>query len=89
MGEDPLQLLATGTRHRKEAVVDLQRDLGDHQRSVLEQQIIGFEHAAALRILDRDEREVDRLIGDPVKGVPQRAEGLRRRVGEGGVERLF
>jgi hypothetical protein len=79
MREDPLHLVATGAGHRQQAMVNLQRDLGDHQGSVLEQEIVGLEHAAALRILDRDEGEVNRLVGDPMKGMPQCAEGLRGR----------
>jgi len=78
-----------GARNRQQAVVNLQRDLGNHQRSILEQEIVSLEHAAPLRVLDRDQREVDRLVGDAVKGMPQRAEGLCGRLGEGGVERLF
>jgi hypothetical protein len=60
-------------------VVDLQRDLGNHERPILEQEIVRFQHATALRILDGDEREVNRLIGDSVEGVAQRTEGLRGR----------
>jgi hypothetical protein len=69
MRQDPLQLVATGTGHRQQAVVDLQRDLRHDQRSILEQEIVGFEYAATLRVLDRDEGEVDRLVGHPVKGM--------------------
>jgi hypothetical protein len=70
-------------------VVNLQRDLGHDQRSVLEQQVVGLEDAAALRVLDRDQGEVDRLVGNPVEGMPQRSKRLGLRGGEGGVERLF
>jgi hypothetical protein len=79
MGEDPLHLVATCARHCQQAVVDLQRDLGHHQRSILEQEIVGLEDAAPLRVFDRDEGEVDRLVGHPVKGMPKGAEGLRGR----------
>ena len=70
-------------------MVNLQRDLRNDERSIFQQQILGFEHAAALRVLDRDEGKVHRLVGHPVKGMPQRAEGLRCGGGKGGVERLF
>jgi hypothetical protein len=60
-------------------VVDLQRDLGNHERPILEQEIVRLQHAAALRVLDRDQREVNGLIGDPVEGVTQRTERLRGR----------
>jgi hypothetical protein len=60
-------------------MVDLQCDLGNHERPILEQQIVRLQHAAALRVLDGDEREVNGLIRNPVEGVTQRAEGLRGR----------
>ena len=70
-------------------MVDLQCDFGNDQGSILEQEIVGIEHATALRILDRDEREIHRLVSDPMKRMPQRAEGLRGRERKGGVKRLF
>ena len=82
-------MAALGARNRQQAVVDLEGHLRHDERPVLEQEIVGLEHATALRILDRDEREIHRLVGDPVKRMPQRAKGLRGRRGEGGVKRLF
>jgi hypothetical protein len=70
-------------------VVDLESDLCDHERSVLEQKIVGLEDAAPLRVLDRNERKVHRLIGDAMEGMPERSERLWLGGGEGGVERLF
>jgi hypothetical protein len=70
-------------------VVDLEGHLRHHQRPVLEQEVVGLENAAPLRILDRDQREVHGLVGNPVKGMPQGSKRLWLRGGEGGVERLF
>jgi hypothetical protein len=70
-------------------VVDLQGNLCYHQRPVLEQKIVRLEHAASLRVLDRDQREVHRLVRDPVEGMTKCSKSLWWRGGEGGVERLF
>ena len=70
-------------------MVDLERDLRHHQCPVLEQQVIGLQHTAGLRILYRDEAEVDRLVGHPMEGVAQRPKRARRRRGKGGVQSLL
>ena len=70
-------------------MVDLERDLGDHQGSVFEQQVVGLENAAGLRILDRDEGEVNRLVSDPMEDVTKGPEGLWCGRGKRGMQRLF
>ncbi len=89
MRQDSLYLVAISARQRQQAVVNLQCHLSDHERSVLEKQIVRLEYAAPLRVLDRDQREVDGLIGNAVKGMPQRSKSLWLRCREGGVQRLF
>ena len=70
-------------------MVDLQSYLGHHQGAIFEEQVIGLEYAAGLRVLDRDQRKINGLVGDAVKGVPKRSEGLGRGRRESGVEGLF
>ena len=70
-------------------MIDLQRNFGHHQGAVLEEQVVGLQDAAPLRVFDGDQCEVHRLVGHPVKRVPQRSKGPGRCGGEGTVERLF
>jgi hypothetical protein len=89
MGEGSLELRALHFRKREQTMIDLQRDFADDQRSVLEQEIVGFENAAGLRIFDWNQRKVNRLICDPVEDVTKGSERFWRRRRKGGAQRLL
>ena len=87
--QDAGQAGAVGIRQGQQAVINLEGDLADDESPVLEQQIVGLEDAAGLRILDGNQREVDRLIRDAMEDMPQRSKGLCCSAGKIGMQRLF
>ena len=70
-------------------MVNLERDLGDHQRSIFEQQVIGLQDAACLGVLHGNQGKIDRLVGDAMERVPQGAKRLGGRRWKGGVQGLL
>jgi len=70
-------------------MIDLQGHLANHQRPIFEQQVIGLEDAAGLRVFNRNQREIDRLVRDPMEDMAQRPKGLGRRCRKTCVQSLL